>query len=267
MQGQKRLIKTGNFWAGKPDVYLIEFEKQKETAKENEEHHGINFARIMTRTMIDGDKALSQLPKDCRLFEDFSVYINETITLWVWSLNGISSQDKFSDANQGHLIYEQQVKVELLEYGYMLHRSLFERASLYERLDEILLTQEYLVRLDNAMRETSHFGEIRELLYSGWNQMGVPELKKSIEERLKIKELQTSLDEKRREKKLGYILSILFGFLAVPQLAEKVFEPIWTIFDLWQPKGTESADLFMISIAAFFVFILVFILLKKFTDS
>jgi hypothetical protein len=61
------------------------------------------------------------------------------------------------------------------------------------------------------MREASPFGEVKDMLISGWNKMGVPELQKSIEESLSIKEAETSIVEARGIKKLGLMLSIFFG--------------------------------------------------------
>lgn len=251
--GQKKLIKQGKFWAGKPNIHLINFSNQKKTAKENEELYKKDFARIMTRSMIDDDNISDYTSKDYRFFNDFSTYINASTTLCVWSLSGILKEEKFKDLNRGHLIYGQQVKIEMLEYGYILHKGLYERCLAYKDLDEVLLTREYLVKFSQAMRESSYFGEIRDLLEHGWNEMGVKEIKKDILEMLEIKGVSSSLAEARHTRKIDGKLTVLFGIFAVPQLAKEVVGPLWEIVGFWRPLEKTYSNLFLIFVTVLMI--------------
>ena len=113
---------VGRFWSGRPHIYLVRFGNQCKTASENESKHGPHFGRIISRAAaLDDEAAKSALPKDARLFEDYSAYVNGAATLWVWSKGGLSTEHM--DANRGNLIYERQALAELLEYGYMLYRT------------------------------------------------------------------------------------------------------------------------------------------------
>jgi len=266
LRGQKKLVEVGDFWVGRPHIYIVRFEKQKETAKENEAIHQADFGRILSRTMFDDrETAINNLPKDSRLFDDFNAYINQAVSLWVWSKCGIRKQKDWADQNRGHLIYEHQTVVELLEYGYMLHRSLYERSSRYSNADDVLIARKNLIGLKYEMREASRFGEVRDMLTSGWSQMGIPELQKSIEESLSVKEAETLMAEARRRNNLGIMLTILFGIFAVPSVAKEFVGPLWDLFGFWRPPTEAVSKIFMIfvSMSILFISLVIFGLLKK----
>ncbi len=264
LRGQKKLVEVGDFWVGRPHVYIVRFEKQKETAKENEAIHQADFGRILSRIMLDDrETAISYLPKDSRLFNDFNAYINKSVSLWVWSNYGIRNQKDWADQNRGHLIYEHQTVIELLEYGYMLHRSLYERSSRHSNTDDVLIARKNLIGLKHEMREASHFGEVRDMLISGWSKMGVPELQESIKESLSVKEAETSIVEARGIKRFGLMLTILFGILTVSSVAKELVGPIWDALGFWRPQNEAESKIFMIVISTLFVSLVVFGLFKK----
>lgn len=150
-----------------------------------------------------------------------------------------------------------------LEYGYMLHRSLYDRSSRYSNTDDVLIARKNLMSLKHKMREASPFGEVKNMLISGWNKMGVPELQKSIEESLSVKEAETSIMEARGIKKLGLMLSIFFGILAVSSVAKELVGPLWDVFGIWRPQNEAVAKIFMIVMSTLFVSLVVFGLFKK----
>ena len=135
LRGQKRTPQLGDFWSGRPHIYLIRFEDQCDTALENEHRHKTAFGSILLRVPEPDPAVANQyLPKDRRLFDDYNSYIKSAASLWVWSKSGIDGQQEWKDANRGHLIYEHQAVVELLEYGHILYRSLLDRAAGYGSL-------------------------------------------------------------------------------------------------------------------------------------
>ena len=181
--------------------------------------------------------------------------------MWVWSKGGIENQKEWEDPNRGHLIYEHQAIVELLEYGYMLHRSVIEQVSRYSCPEDVLSIREHLIRLQHDMGEASHFGEIRDLLESGWKAMGVPDLRERIQESLAVMESKSALYETRVTARLGLNLTILFGLLAVPALAESVIQPLWEILEWPKPTSKPWEQLLFILVASIIVALAIAVLL------
>jgi hypothetical protein len=193
--------------------------------------------------------------------QDFGAYVSSSASLWVWSQHGLSEQKAFMDANRGNLIYERQVLAEILEYGYMLHRRLYHRVETFATTTEVIAVRKEILRLRRAMREASHSGEIRSLLDDGWNAMGLPELISDINSGLELRTLETTSTENLRTMHVGWALTTVFGFVAVPALAEQLVKPIWklTPFHLFSdPLTTVISD----AIAVVVVLLVVWVALR-----
>jgi hypothetical protein len=235
--GQKPAPELGGFWSGRPHIYITRFAGQCDTASENQLRHAEAFGSILLRVpTAEGAIASRQLPEDARMGEDYNAYINSCASLWVWSKKGVDQDFRWADPNRGHLIYEHQAVIELLEYGYILHRGLLERIDRYADADEVVTARKGVLELQLQMEEASPFGEIRELLHRGWNQMGLPKLLSHIQEALALRETETRTSEARSAARTGLALTILFGLVAVPALAEQVVQPLWELLGIPHPK-------------------------------
>jgi hypothetical protein len=236
LRGQRHAPELGGFWSGRPHVYLTRFEGQCDTASENQRRYGEAFGSILGRFISPYAKSPRQyLPKDLRSFDDYNAYITSAASLWVWSNSGIQSQREWADPNRGHLIYEHQAVMELMEYAYMLHRSLLERAEGYAEANEVFAARRALLRLQQDMSEASHFGEISDLLDYGWGELKLPELRGRIQEALSLREAETRVSEGRLTARVGQTLTVLFGLAAVPTVAKLVVQPLWALLGFPRP--------------------------------
>lgn len=250
LRGQKKIIRAGNYWCGRPHVYLIDFEGQKASAKENIQTFGSEFGWILGRCFGGSPEAgLRYLQPDMRHFDDYSAFISQAASLWVWSMDGKERQNVFADANRGHLIYEQQATVELLEYGYMLHRMLLAKVEAATNSSDVHELRWVVSHLRSDIADATHFGEIRDLLHAGWNELGIIDLQSRIAEGLSIRADQTVLREARGSERIGRWLTIVFGVVAIPPLANEVLRPLWTLFGWWSPSSTPAEGLFFIGTA------------------
>jgi hypothetical protein len=118
LRGQNAIPALGEYWSGRPHIHLVRFDEQAETAPENERRNHRIFASILARVapLIQSSRTMT-LPPTLRSFDDYGAYVTSATSLWVWSKQGIRNQWPRRDPNRGHLIYERQLVVELLEYG------------------------------------------------------------------------------------------------------------------------------------------------------
>jgi len=261
--GQKQLIQLGNFWIGRPHIYLVRFQGQADSASENEQIFRSVFGRILARHWTeDGAFGVRHVPPNSRRFEDYAAYITVSASLWVWSKRGLEQNRRWTDVNRAHLIYEPQATMELLEYAYMLHKRLFEEAVSHSTSSAVIQARRELAFLDNRMNQVSHFLEVQELLRNGWTAMGIPELQAQIKESLEIRQSETSSKETETAERTRRLLVILFGLLAVPRIAVDVIGPLWDYLELWRPTDKALAQLFMIALAMAGVALITLLLLK-----
>lgn len=249
--GHRPILERGEFWTGRPHVHVVRHADQAETAQDNEARHKADFGWILGRTRYRSNPELGAdyLGKNHRSFGDYGVYLNAAATLWVWARRGLKDQAKWADPNRGYLIYGNQVVVELLEYGYMLHRQLFERASGHGNPDQVLAARRDLLLLRQTMGQYSHFGEIRDLLGHGWEALGLPDLRDRIAEALAIREAETALREARTGERRNRLLAFVFGLVAVPPVAGDVVRPLWEYWGWWRPATDEAYQLLTVGIA------------------
>lgn len=180
--------------------------------------------------------------------------------LLVWAKEGISNQGQFEDVNNGHLVYEHQRLIEYLEHTYILYRKIYDNSLITGDVEQTLFSREYMLILEQSIRESTNFGEIRGLILEGMNEMNLNNLKSSINERLSIKESLLKYNKDRKNNKFNTILIILFGLISVPQLSEFIIDPMWRKLKFWLSTSVEDQSLFLIVISSIILtcFILVF---------
>jgi hypothetical protein len=250
LSGQNPVPALGAYWSGRPHVHLVRFDGQAETAAENEKRNYRDFASILCRVSpLEGSSRTISLPPTLRLFDDYGAYVTSATSLWVWSKWGLERERSRMDPNRGNLIYQRQLIIEILEYGYMLHRSLYHRMEMLRSSSEIATVRFQILDLKRRMREASHAGEIRDLLNAGWKEMSLPELRQEIEEGLSMLELDRRAVETLRTTRIGWALTTVFGFVAVPTLAEQLISPLWKISGIPAPASTALQKVLSVVVA------------------
>lgn len=249
-RGQKQLIDVGNCWVGRRHIHLIRFEDQANTASENEKLHGDEFGWILSGTRVNNQSSPKRyLPKNSRHFEDYGAYISSTGALWVWAGESLKIHPDYAEANHAPLVYEHQAVTELLDYTHILYRALWERAVGEGGIDEVLRARRNLALLKKQINETSLSGEIQDLIQDGLAEFDVPRIEAAITESLAIRETEESLAEGRRSDRVGRVLTVLFGIIAVPPIANDVLSPLWDYLKLWRPADANLSKLYLIAVA------------------
>jgi hypothetical protein len=165
------------------------------------------------------------------------------------------------DPNRGNLIYDRQVLVELLEYGYMLHRSLYHRVETFTTTSEVISVRRRILQMRLKMREASHSGEIRALLERGWKELGIPDLVSEIDASLDLRALETTSIETLRTTRVGWALTVVFGFVAVPALADQLIQPLWKLTPFPQFTNPAMASVASDGIAVVMVLLVVWMVI------
>lgn len=248
--GQRAAPRLGQYWSGRPHVHLVRFDGQSETAQENEQNNSLEFVSILARVppsaLVPG--AFS-LPNSLRASDDYGAYVTSASSLWVWSKKGLRRESERADANRGNLIYERQLAIELLEYGYMLHRSLYHRIEALTSSEDVAAVRYQIVDLRRRMRESSHAGEIRDLLNAGWKEMFLPDLRDDIDDALSMREADRRAADSLRATRVGWALTTVFGFVAVPALADQLVMPIWRFSGVGMPASADLQKLWSAAIS------------------
>jgi len=243
----KRRRTLGEFWMGRPHIYVTRHQDQKKTAEENERSHGVAFGCLLAGVVCDTDRlALAFLPRSARLFQDFGWYVSRQATLMVWANTGLRQLSERADLNRGHLIYEQHAVAEALDRGYILHRRALQLALGARTTSEALRTQEDLIRHEQALEDATPYGELQDLLRLGWRAMGTKALRHLTDEAFEVRYRRNLLQEERRTGRWRWTIPTVLGFLASLGFSQQVLQPLWK-WRAWPlPSDPHLADLVLV---------------------
>lgn len=250
--GDRLQLPRDAFWTGRPHIHIVRHSDQRYTASQNERVHGAAYARILAEIPEVPDNIARQfLPKNMRPLGDYALYTNGATILWVWARTGLDREQQlpWSANNPGQFVDEHEIQAELLEYGHIVHRRLAAEARDAVETDSILRAQERLLEWEGAMREAGHYGEIREFLSEAWGLTGVDQLRDRITRNLQIQQTRTTLRDAAREARWEQAITVLFGLLAVPSLANEVLRPFWLFLHLPRPAAAETFTLTLLLVA------------------
>jgi len=263
IKGIPGLPRIGNYWIGRPHAHVLRHSNQMETSTENEKANMASYRQILARVSGNSSDTSIELPPDSRKFEDYSAYITLASSLWVWSKEGLRAQESIADTNRGNFIYERQIQVELLEYGFIVHKALAEKSQSPKEYSDILLLRKDLASLKLGLLEVSPYGEVNDLLSKGWEQMKVDAMQNQIAENLAILESEIKYRESRRADQLRVWLTLI-GLATSAKFALSVVGPTWTGLGLWVPSDENLSEPFLMLIS-FMVLVLSLQLIRRFT--
>jgi hypothetical protein len=252
IKGVPKLPEVGGYWSGRPHIHLVRHSNQLDSSSSNEELNKKFFGQILARVSeTNGDFSI-YLPPNSRKSEDYAAYITLAATLWVWSKSGLEDQEQWMDLNRGNLIYEHQVQVELLEYGFILYKSLVEKSKTLKEYPDILAIRRDLAELKSKMIETTPYSEVRDLLSKGWEQMNLEAMQSQIYENLSILESEIKFIESKQGDNFRVFLTIL-GLITSASFAKSIVRPFWKALSLWLPSNENWAELFLVGISTMLI--------------
>lgn len=249
----------GKLSLSRPSIYVLDFVNQPDTSKKVIEEYSNELSKILARIGEKCSRNYNEfLEENLRPFDDYTLHMNQALTLWVFSEKGRNIDENQSDSNRGHLIYEKQVQVESIDYIHMCVRRYAERSHLPKiPYKSSLKEQLNIVKLMDITSHTSYAVELDNLHEFASKKFDLSDILEKSIKNLEIKAELDNLDRKDFFEKLGLIISILFGLGSLSGFNNGITEPTWKYFGIWLPESKELQHLFLIVITALiFVFIL-----------
>ncbi len=249
--GPRAGYRIGSRWTGRPHVHLITFDGQTPSAAENQRRYSSSFASILMRAETE-TATPDDLGPNLRRFDDSGIYLNETTLLFVETSDTASAVEVHGtrDPNWAHLIHRHEAAAFLLEYNYALHHAVTHRASdSRSTAYEMLAMQRERLEIDATIEHSIRFGEIREFLRKGRESFELSRLREDFIELIGVRRQEALQRDSDRSARISTVLTVAFGLLAVPSLANDVLAPLWAVFGWPRPESSEKAKLLFVSVA------------------
>ncbi len=261
-KNKKNII--GDFWSGRPQVMIIDFEENNAKASENDKQFITEFSKILSRTSIVTQKLIDDIfHNSLRIYEDYSCYLNKGIGLWVYSREGMLSNNEYADVNNGHLIYPLQIQAELMDYLYLSYKQLYELARLSPLSFDFLihLKSEYH-SLNEVKNNVSSFGEIQNLFTYFYSTINLEYWERSFNEIVELKKEVSKDKLANHYSNIALLLSLIFGAVGVLPFSTDILIPIWNDLGFWSPHIKSTGNLFFFLVTSV-IFLFVLLLLNK----
>jgi hypothetical protein len=123
--------------------------------------------------------------------------------------------------------------MELVDYGYMLHRLLLSKCRSLSSYKAVLDTRSEIIDLKHRLSESTPFGELRSLLKESWKRMGLEELQSLIDDSMEIRSLRVQHYAAARNRRIQFALTI-FGLLFSVLAINPTMDSLWKLTGLPQ---------------------------------
>ena len=245
-------------WEGRPSVSLLRFENQPKSKKELFQNFSKSLIKILLRANIV--EKISDLPPDLRMFEDYCLHANRSIILFTWLRPNGASDNIWNDPNTLTKLFENQARVEQIEYYNMSIARACSWAHKPSTENHLLNAYQILVNSEKLIHQSSKIGEVIDAISYLIKAFGTLNLISSAKEaaRFYLDELKYKLDviQNRNSRRLTF----LFGLVGATSFAEFITYPL--VLKLWPMLSKTTAPILSFSITAVLLFIFIKIILS-----
>lgn len=261
----------GNYWTLRPSVFITDFKDQPYRSSKIHEDFKNHLGKIMARKSHPFYVDFSNfLGKNLREADDYCLYMNRGLTLWVFSKSGVDYNKK-EDPNLS-LTYEKQVQVECIDHLNISLKRMSETSSnLSLSYESVLINQLNQNDLEEFfLDDISSFGEINNIFKYASKKLNWDNLRKLIKAKIEIRSQFFNVKRDERYKNLAYLTTLIFGLIGVPTFADKVIGPLLLYYNVLLPTDSNLQILIfdLIAIILTFLFIgfgwfIIFMKLKR----
>ena len=243
----------GDYWVARPHLYLQHFDGQGHDSEATLNTCAGTLGQIFIGLPLKDDTR-AFVPPDRRPLGDYAALVSPHKSAWVWSDAMFRS---YTQEDRTGTLFDHKATDEALDFIAASHRALLERARSRESLRSILELKEATLGLRFHVRDSIAFGELRTLFDEAWNDYGIDWIRDEILNVLSTREALVSIAETRRNQRIGNGLTMVFGLVAVPPLANDVVRPVAALIGVGLPEDPLAAQVVLVLAAAVCVAILV----------
>lgn len=227
----------GDYFILRPSIYITKFKDQPDNSSQITEKFGRQIGKIMARTIkpfyMDFSKFLGE---NLREFDDYCLYMNKGITLFIFSSLGSKSLEE--DINLS-MLYEKQVQIESIDHlNISLKRLSKISSNVNLSYESVIFDQIKQISLEEFfIEEISNYGEINKIFSYASNEFNWDSIRELIDKKLKMRSEYSNVKNNESYIKIGIALTTLFGLISVPSFVDKVTNPLWIYLNL--PVSTD----------------------------
>lgn len=244
----------GNYWHGKPIIFIKNHTRQKVTATENAQAHKTLIQSIMARSVLNENTGyLGEAPADMRKFDDFNHYHSSAISLMLTSSQLENQLDAHESYTFDNLISDIQVLNEGSHYINSFYK--FESIELDKCTSsiDVARTEIKILKLEESLLSAHKFGEIAEFYKAVKNEDHLSTIYITLTKKIESLRKSLELDEKIASEQNTSRISIIFGIIASATLSPELIKPLAKQYNFTFGENLDS----IIGIATSFIVVII----------
>lgn len=253
---KKLKYERGNFWSGRPTVYLLSMRDQPEFVSEMMESYRTAFGSLLMRSShVRADVAEKAVKESHRLMNDYLSYTGASLNLFVFGTHATSKSD---DPNANDLLFPLQSQVEYSEFIAGSFWQCEERALLHAHtVEELIINRVNQTELERMSRRAFNYGELNDWLVEVHRELDIDSTRAAIAQNttLNLERFKEYRNFKRQQ--FQWLMTSIAGLIAAAITGGKLGEVLWEGFG-----GPPQPELRYI-LWAFGIVLLLFIVLYK----
>lgn len=248
---KKSKYNQGDFWSGRPTVYMLDMDQHPKKASEIYEKYSEDLEYIAARsTGILTNK--NYLGDSLRSADDYLSYVAKSINLFVYSSNGIDVHSG-SDPNGNELVYRLQSQVDFADF---ISGSLWqcEEISLKHAttVEELISNRENQTLYDYLSRRPFVYGELDDWFKALQKIKDVDSIKNAItfNTTLNLEKFKEKRNFKRQQ--FQWLMAALLGIIAAGTSGGTLIGLLWTGIGMPEQAQIFYSGLSMAIVGALF---------------
>lgn len=230
---QRRGYATGEFWYGKPIIYIKSHTGQKESSTENWAAHKHLVDSVMTRThQTDSVRHVNLALSDMRNFDDFNNFYHEAVSLMLSS----TQVESFIEQNDSYTFNNLTSDIQVLNEVSHFIRVYYSYASLdldkCKTAIDVARLELKIMNFEESLISAYKYGEVAKYLDEVKRGDLLTTVCKLLNKKIEIVRKALELDEKISSESATRRITIIFGIIASATLSPELMQPLVKLFGI-----------------------------------
>lgn len=224
---------VGEFWLGKPIIYIQSHSRQKNSSTENWAIHKGLVNSVMARSYLTDMTNYENLAlTDIRIFNDFNHFYSESASLLLSSAQVDSSLKQSDSYTFNNLVSDIQVLNEGAHFIRVYYSYALLSIDRCKTAIDVARLELKILEFEELHLSAYKYGEIANYFNEVKNGEHLSSIYKLLHKKIEIVRKAFELDEKISSESFARRITIIFGIIASAALSPELIQPLANFYEI-----------------------------------
>jgi hypothetical protein len=224
---QYRDTSIGEYWHGKPIIYIRSHTRQKKSSTENLAAHRHLVNSVMVRVHLNDNLNFSDLAcSDMRAFDDFNNFYSESVSLMLSSAQVDSFLENSNSFTFSNLISDVQVLNEASHFINIYYSYASLGVDRCKTAIDVARLELKILKFEESLLSAHKYGEVAKYLDEVKRGGHLTTVCKLLHKKVETVRKALELDEKVSSESYTRRITLIFGIIASATLSPELMQPL-----------------------------------------